>query len=62
MPLNKRVYKCKECGLKINRDLNASRNILNTSGHGEINDSGQNVRPLEIKANLKEGVNYRENA
>ena len=62
MPLSKRTFNCSNCGFKINRDLNASRNILNTSGQGEINDSGQNVRPLETKANLKEGVSYRENA
>jgi len=28
MPLSKRTYECGECGLEINRDLNASKNIL----------------------------------
>ena len=27
MPLSKRVYSCEKCGLKIDRDLNASRNL-----------------------------------
>lgn len=29
MPLNQRVYECFACNLSIDRDLNASRNILN---------------------------------
>lgn len=61
MPLNKRIYKCKKCKIEIDRDLNSAINI-NTSGQGEIHDSGQNVRPLETRATLVEGVNYRENA
>ena len=27
--LNKREYKCNSCGLKMDRDLNASINIMN---------------------------------
>ena len=61
MPLNKRVFKCEECGLELKRDINSAINI-NTSGQGEIYDSGQNVRPSETKANLIERVSYRENA
>jgi len=41
MPLNKRVYTC-VCGLEINRDLNASLNIL---GQGL-----PDVKPVEMKA------------
>lgn len=29
MPLDARVYECLECGMKINRDLNAAINIRN---------------------------------
>lgn len=29
MPLDVRVYKCSECGMKIDRDLNAAINIRN---------------------------------
>ncbi len=59
MSLDKRTFKCKNCGLKIDRDLNASLNIknltvkkltderikLNTPGHGEIYVFGDTVRP-----------------
>jgi len=61
MPLNKRIYKCKNCGMEIERDLNSAINI-NTSGQGEFQAYGQNVRPLEIKASLDEVGNYRKNA
>jgi putative transposase len=61
MPLHKRTYKCSSCGIEIDRDLNSAINI-NTSGYGEIYDSGQNIRPLETKATLVEGVSYRKNA
>lgn len=62
MPLSKRVYKCKECGLKMNRDLNASRNILNTVGLTEINAFGDTVRPSSQKASVVELGSYQENA
>lgn len=59
MPLSTRTFKCKSCGLKIDRDLNASLNIkkltikkliekgikLNTEGHSEIYACGDSVRP-----------------
>jgi len=60
MPLNKRIYKCGSCGLKINRDLNSAINI-NTSGQEEINAFGDAVRPLETEASIVELGNYREN-
>lgn len=37
MPLSKRVFNCPNCGISIDRDLNASLNIrnvgINTVGH-----------------------------
>ncbi len=40
MPLSKRVFNCPDCGISIDRDLNASLNIrnigLDTVGHTEI--------------------------
>lgn len=67
MPLKERVFKCEDCGLKIDRDLNASLNIKkltetklnNTSGHGEFQACGLDVRP-SMKANEIEAGNYRE--
>ncbi len=35
-----RVFNCTKCGLRIDRDLNASKNILNTAGHAGIHASG----------------------
>lgn len=39
MPLNKRIYKCKECKFEIDRDKNSAINI-NTSGQGEFQAYG----------------------
>ncbi len=57
MPLGKRVFECEGCGLKIDRDLNASINIKkltkeklnNTEGHSEFQACGETVRPLKNK-------------
>ncbi len=43
--LSERTYLCQNCGLKIDRDLNASINILTTAGHAGSNASGDVVRP-----------------
>lgn len=44
MPLSKRIFNCQDCGISIDRDLNASLNIrnigLNTLGHSGINACG----------------------
>ncbi len=61
MPLNKRIYKCKNCGLEIDRDLNSAINI-NTSGQGEIQAYGDDVRPSAKRAVVNELGNYLENA
>jgi len=55
--LDKRVFECEDCGLKIDRDLNASLNIKkltekklnNTVGHTEFQACGETVRPLKNK-------------
>lgn len=44
LPLHVRVFRCEPCGLKIDRDLNASRNLAKmvscTTGTGEAGDLG----------------------
>ena len=53
MPLNKRVFDCQDCGISIDRDLNASLNIrnigLNTLGHSEIYACGDSSLELSLK-------------
>jgi putative transposase len=35
MPLNQRIFQCQNCGLVIDRDLNASINLEKSSGCGD---------------------------
>ena len=53
MPLSKRVFDCPDCGISIDRDLNASLNIrnigLNTLGHSGINACGDGSLELSLK-------------
>jgi putative transposase len=53
MPLSKRVFDCPNCGISIDRDLNASLNIrnigLNTVGHTEIYACGDGSIELSLK-------------
>ncbi len=64
--LKERTFEC-ECGLKIDRDLNASLNIKketinilnNTEGHSEFQACGFDVRP-SLKAVEVEAGNYLE--
>ena len=59
MPLSTRIFKCKSCGLKLDRDLNASINIknltikklietikYNTVGQTEFQACGDSIRPV----------------
>jgi putative transposase len=47
MPLSERTYACARCGMRMDRDINASINILNRAreGHSRSNAQGDNVRP-----------------
>jgi putative transposase len=53
MPLSKRVFDCPDCGISIDRDLNASLNIrnigINTLGHSGINACGDGSIELSLK-------------
>jgi putative transposase len=44
LSLNEREYHCEQCGLKINRDLNATLNLVAVSLPKTQNACGENVR------------------
>ena len=62
MPLSKRVYECENCGLKIDRDLNASINLElypttdSLSGSKACGESNQ-LNGKSIKDSVKQEVN-----
>jgi putative transposase len=47
LTLRDRVYECGVCGLVLDRDVNAARNLLSLAGSGpeRLNDCGAGVRP-----------------
>ncbi len=47
LTLADRVYQCDDCGLVMNRDVNAARNLLSlaASGADRVNACGAAVRP-----------------
>jgi putative transposase len=69
MPLKERFFRCSNCGLTMDRDLNASINIQklvkqklnNTEGHSGFQACGLDVRP-SMKAIEIEAGNYRKTA
>ena len=62
MSLEMRIFDCGKCGLQIDRDLNASKNILRlgleksptTEGHSGSHASGDIVRPPHMEADVAE--------
>lgn len=67
MPLKERVYNCSTCGISIDRDLNASINLVNyvsTPSSGETcqNKACGEVKKLEsitLKASIKQEVSIK---
>ena len=51
LALSDRVFYCKHCGYRKDRDINAARNILNraTAGHAESNARGDLVSTLSVR-------------
>lgn len=53
MPLNKRTFNCPDCGISMDRDLNASLNIrnigLSTLGHSGCQACGDSSLELSVK-------------
>ena len=65
LKLSERVFKCPKCGLKIDRDLNASINILKkgiekliSSGHGEYRREMAGQMPCLYAEPTMEGCNW----
>jgi len=64
LALSERVYRCEECGLVIDRDVNAARNLLKlaASGAERKNARGETVRPSpagRVPVNLEPGTRQR---
>jgi len=52
MPLEERIYKCKNCGLKMDRDLNAAINLKNMA----VGSTVTACRPENISVGQEFGV------
>lgn len=52
-PLSERVYSCEKCGLKLDRDFNASLNLRALSGESSDYSRGENVRLVEKSFDFK---------
>ena len=57
MELSERIYNCNNCGLQINRDLNAAINILNRSKYIRMVDA-EFMPPLKEET-LEECSTYK---
>ena len=59
--ISQRAFICEKCGMKKDRDINASINILAraTEGHSGSHASGDNVRPSHMKADVAESGTIR---
>nr|WP_293093318.1 zinc ribbon domain-containing protein [Okeania sp. SIO2F4] len=56
MPLSLRTYDCSDCGLSIDRDLNASINLRKRVLIGEVSISCGNASRIECKTHSTDAV------
>jgi putative transposase len=48
LSLSDRTYSCDECGLELDRDLNAAINLKNLAGSSPVTACGEDVRPAGL--------------
>jgi len=60
LSLSERVYHCEQCGLEIDRDLNASLNLVAVSLPETENACGEEVRLLTDSENLQRAVSMKQ--
>ena len=60
LELSERVYECEECGLVIDRDLNAANNLVAASWTETQNACGENIRLTseQTSMNQEPNINY----
>ncbi len=56
--VNKRLFRCLNCGLEYNRDLNASINIGNRLSGYMLDGMGSGVPPLTSTVSIIQKVNF----
>ena len=60
LSLSKREYTCEQCGLKIDRDLNAALNLVAVSLPETENACGEEVRLLRDSENLHRAASMKQ--
>ena len=60
LSLSERVYKCEQCGLEIDRDLNAALNLVAVSLPETENACGEEVRLLADSLNLQRAASMKQ--
>lgn len=54
LTLGERTFRCEDCGLVIDRDLNAAKNLAAVSVPEALNACGGDVRPANMEADADE--------
>ncbi|MHA1424087.1 MAG: RNA-guided endonuclease InsQ/TnpB family protein [Candidatus Thorarchaeota archaeon] len=60
LSLSERVYHCEQCGLEIDRDLNAALNLVAASLPETLNACGEEIRLLADSLNLQRAASMKQ--
>ncbi len=60
LSLSEREYHCEQCGLKVDRDLNAALNLVAVSLPETLNACGEEVRLLADSLNLQRAASMKQ--